>query len=142
MYGNRLSSLRKKKGLSQQELTNLLKLNRSTYSRYETEATEPDYDTLLKLAKFHDVSVDYLLGNTESTTVNVAGQEIELNKTELKVFNEIKKHPIMFHDLQSDPEKKIKELISMWEYTKKIRDEYEKELDPDDDGMEPLPDKE
>src|SRR5690625_2685976 len=64
-YGDRLKRLRNKKGLSQKELTKRLNLNRSTYARYETSTTQPDFDTLKKLANFHKVSVDYILGNSD-----------------------------------------------------------------------------
>lgn len=61
-YGDVLKNLRNRKGLSQQELADRLKINRSTYARYETSSTQPDYETLKKLAQFHDVTVDYILG--------------------------------------------------------------------------------
>lgn len=61
-YGDVLKNLRNRKGLSQRELADRLKINRSTYARYETSSTQPDYETLKKLAQFHDVTVDYILG--------------------------------------------------------------------------------
>ena len=61
-YGDVLKNLRNRKGLSQRELADRLKINRSTYARYETSSTQPDYETLKKLAQFHNVSIDYLLG--------------------------------------------------------------------------------
>lgn len=63
-YGEILKKLRTDKGLSQKELTDRLTLNRSTYARYETSSTQPDFDTLSKLADFYNVSVDYILGRT------------------------------------------------------------------------------
>lgn len=63
-YGDRLKKLRKEKKLSQQELADKLGINRSTYARYETSTTEPDYETLRKLADFFGVTVDYILGRT------------------------------------------------------------------------------
>lgn len=65
-YGDRLRSLRENRGLSQKELADRLNINRSTYARYETSSTQPDYDILDALANFYDVSVDYLLGRTNS----------------------------------------------------------------------------
>lgn len=63
-YGDRLRKLRDESGLSQKELTDRLNINRSTYARYETSSTQPDYDTLNKLADFFGVSTDYILGRT------------------------------------------------------------------------------
>ena len=61
-FGKRLKSLRIKNDLSQQEIADRLNLNRSTYARYELDQTQPDFDTLQKIADFYDVSIDFLLG--------------------------------------------------------------------------------
>jgi|GEM_PF-345678 len=63
-YGEILKKLRTERGLSQKELTDRLTINRSTYARYETSSTQPDFETLSKLADFYNVTVDYLLGRT------------------------------------------------------------------------------
>src|SRR5690606_16183760 len=60
-YGDRLKKLRESKKLSQQQLAEKLNINRSTYARYELSQTQPDYETLQKLADFYDVSTDYIL---------------------------------------------------------------------------------
>ena len=65
-YGDRLRSLREGYGLSQKELADRMKINRSTYARYETSSTQPDYDILNALADFYNVSVDYILGRTNN----------------------------------------------------------------------------
>lgn len=81
-YGKRLKQLREEKNLSQKELTERLLLNRSTYARYETSSTQPDYSTLFKLADFYDVSIDYLLGrsnirNTEDLAAHRSDNVLE-----------------------------------------------------------------
>ena len=63
-YGQRLKKLRESLGLSQKELTERLNLNRSTYARYETSSTQPDFDTLIKLADYFGVSTDFILTGT------------------------------------------------------------------------------
>jgi transcriptional regulator with XRE-family HTH domain len=63
--GERLKKLRTEKGLSQQELSKQIGINRSTYARYETNDNQADYETLQKLADFFSTSVDYLLGRTD-----------------------------------------------------------------------------
>jgi len=55
--------------------------------------------------------------------VNVAGQDINLTPEELKIFKELRKYPILFHDLAKDPEKKIKELIRLQKIKDMILDE-------------------
>lgn len=133
MFGNRLTQLRKSHKMSQYDLADKLSFSRGQIANYEQGQRQPDYDTLQKLADFFDVSTDYLLGRTEdpsptrpldveaSTTYNIAGKDINLTEEELDVLTEMKKHPkfaAMFHDLATNPEKKVKTLIKMWEVIK------------------------
>ena len=62
MIGERLCELRKDKGLTQKELGDELALSKYTISSYEKEKSSPDDDTKVKLAKYFNVSLDYLLG--------------------------------------------------------------------------------
>lgn len=64
-FMERLKELRKQKGLFQKDIANKLGIDRTTYVKYETGASEPDIKTLLSIADIFDVSVDYLLGKTE-----------------------------------------------------------------------------
>lgn len=61
-----LSNLRKAKGLSQQKLGDEIGLARNTICQYESGNRVPDVDTLVKIAQYFGVSVDYLLGITNS----------------------------------------------------------------------------
>lgn len=54
--------LRADKGYSQQDLAILLDVSRSTVAMWESGASQPDNDTLLRIAAIFDTSVDYLLG--------------------------------------------------------------------------------
>ena len=58
----RLKALREKRGISQLKLAMDLGLNQNSISRYESGAREADYKTLIALADYFDVSIDYLLG--------------------------------------------------------------------------------
>ena len=60
--GDRLRELRDIKGVSQQIVANLIGLDRSTYAYYESGKTEPSLRTLIILADFYDVTLDYLIG--------------------------------------------------------------------------------
>lgn len=62
--GKSLKELRKLNGLTQQQVADSLGISRVNYTRYETGASNPDYDTLLALAIFFDVSLDYIFGRT------------------------------------------------------------------------------
>ena len=47
-----------------------LGMSQNTVSRYETEAHEADYKTLIAIADYFNVSIDYLLGRTENPQLN------------------------------------------------------------------------
>ena len=61
----RLKELRKSRGISQLRLAMDLSLNQNSISRYETGEREADYATLIKLADYFHVSIDYLLERTD-----------------------------------------------------------------------------
>lgn len=95
--GDRLKKLRVNQRLSQQELASRLSMNRITYSQYETNRRQPDYETLLKIADYHGVSVDYLLGRTnEPIPVNSSqpseSSYHEQKKEILKLIGEMTDH--------------------------------------------------
>ena len=60
----RLKSLRKEKGLTLEELAQDLGMTKQVLSRYERGEREADYKTLVKIANFFVVSIDYLLGHS------------------------------------------------------------------------------
>lgn len=62
----RLRELRKQLGLSQLKLALDLNMNQNTISRYECGEREADYATLIRLADYFDVTIDYLLERTDN----------------------------------------------------------------------------
>lgn len=67
-FANRLIALRKERKLTQSDLANLLKKQRSTVSGYETMGKEPDFEALCFLAEYFGVTTDYLLGRDNERT--------------------------------------------------------------------------
>ncbi len=61
----RLKALRKERGISQLKLAMDLNMNQNSISRYENGEREADYATLIRLADYFHVSVDYLLERTD-----------------------------------------------------------------------------
>ncbi len=61
-FGRVLKELRIEKGLSQRRMGELLGFCNQTVSFWESGQREPDLDTLIRVAEFFDVSIDYLLG--------------------------------------------------------------------------------
>lgn len=66
----RLKELRVSKGVSQLKLAIDLGLNQNSISRYECGEREADYATLIKLADYFNVSIDYLLERTDNPIMN------------------------------------------------------------------------
>lgn len=58
--GKKLKELRKGENLTQKELAERLGIGRVNYTRYETDAVRPDYETLILLADFYNISLDEL----------------------------------------------------------------------------------
>ena len=63
--GEKLKELRKSEGLTQQAVANFLKTSRVNYTRYENDTVRPDYETLIKLADFYDVSLDEIFNRDQ-----------------------------------------------------------------------------
>jgi transcriptional regulator with XRE-family HTH domain len=61
---DRLRLLRQEKSLTQESMAKAILVPRVTYTHYELGKRTPDLDTILRLADFHLVSVDFLLGVT------------------------------------------------------------------------------
>ncbi|MBE7053968.1 MAG: helix-turn-helix transcriptional regulator [Ruminococcaceae bacterium] len=66
----RLKMLRKEKGISQLKLAMDLNTNQNTISRYETGEREPGINELIKIADYFNVSIDYLLEQTNNPKRN------------------------------------------------------------------------
>lgn len=65
----RLKELRTSRRISQTKLAMDLNLTQNSISRYETGEREADYDTLVAIADYFKVSVDYLLGRTDNPRI-------------------------------------------------------------------------
>ncbi|MVB09716.1 LexA repressor [Caprobacter fermentans] len=59
---NRIRFLRMQKAMKQEDLAKVIHVSQSSLSGYENEKYEPDKKTLLRLASYFGVSIDYLLG--------------------------------------------------------------------------------
>lgn len=60
-FASNVAFLRKKRGVTQTDVATALGLKRNTFSNYETTHSEPDLQTLEKIASFFDISIDELI---------------------------------------------------------------------------------
>lgn len=59
-----LKSLRQRAGISQQQLADVILVSQQSVNKYENHDVEPDISTLIKIADYFEVSLDYLVGRT------------------------------------------------------------------------------
>lgn len=64
--GKQLRLLRQYNRLRQHEVAEALGVDRSTYAYYELDRTRPDYETLLRISDLYDVSLRFLLGQSDT----------------------------------------------------------------------------
>ena len=62
IFAEKLKALRSEKKVTQQQLSELLGVGRPTIAGYETKGKQPDFDKLIEIAEYFNVSIDYLLG--------------------------------------------------------------------------------
>lgn len=107
---NRLKKLRKEKGLTQADLAKVLNTNQSQYGKYENGKTNLSLENAQILSEYFGVSIPYLLGYEENSTVN---------KPNVTILIELVK------ELSFISEKKSKLLQEYIELDKKERDVLE-----------------
>lgn len=62
---NRISELRKERGISMKQAAEQLGMPYTTYVNYEKGARQPNSETLIDLANFYETSIDYMLGKSD-----------------------------------------------------------------------------
>ncbi len=70
VFNERLKILRDEKKMTQEKVARALDMPLRSYNRLETDGAKTHFDTLIKIADFYDVSVDWLMGRTDRREVN------------------------------------------------------------------------
>ncbi len=65
MFNTRLNQIRKSKGITAQQMADLLYINIRSYRAYESANRMPNLEMLVRIADILDVSIDYLLGRDD-----------------------------------------------------------------------------
>jgi transcriptional regulator with XRE-family HTH domain len=89
ILASRLKQLRLEKELTLEQVAKALSTTKVSISRYENSAREPKSDTLIQLANYFDVSIDYLLGKTDERK-SIANYEQDVHLILRKVINQLK----------------------------------------------------
>lgn len=98
LFKDRLKSLRKEHGLTQEMLGEKIGISRSAIANYEGERRQsvPDPALLKRFAEFFDVSIDYLLGHTNERHPYSADNTISFDEALQTLLNSAN---VMFNDL-------------------------------------------
>ena len=74
--GQRLFELRKKKNLSQEEVADILGVSRQTISKWETDASTPDFDKIIPICNLYEITSDELLSGIKNEKDEVLDNKI------------------------------------------------------------------
>ena len=72
IFNERLKLLRDEQGFTQEKAAKAIGIPPRTYQRLEMDGRKTHYDTLLLIAEYYSVSVDWLMGRTDNREVNRA----------------------------------------------------------------------
>ena len=86
-----LKKLRLEAGISQQKLADVILVSQQSINKYENKNVEPDMETLVKIAEYFGVSVDYLAGRTEVREMADKERMSDLSFDEEKLIKEYRK---------------------------------------------------
>ena len=116
LLNQRLKHFRTTSGLTQQQVADVLGLDRSTYAYYESGKTTPDIKSVNKLLKIFNISYYELMDETDPTTVSVSDPSVSDNdEDKLHIFDlskSEKKLVIYFRVLSPNQQKELLKSIS------------------------------
>lgn len=81
-----LRKLRTFRGISQQQLADVIGTSQQSINQYENHSVEPDISTLAKLADYFDITIDYLVGHVPCPAQDSTVEELELTKPEIALI--------------------------------------------------------
>lgn len=76
--GNKINQLRKLSGMTQEQLAEKLNVSRQTISKWESDSTSPDLESIVKISRIFHVSLDDLLKEGEVDVANKTDEQITL----------------------------------------------------------------
>ena len=97
IFSRRLTQLRRNNGMTQKQIAQSLSIDRSTYAYYELDNTKPDFETLVRISNIYQVSLDYLLGQSDSPSPKVV-----VVKEPDATYGDALTQPIPFSGLSED----------------------------------------
>ena len=126
---DRIKQLRKKKGISQSELAELIGVKNNTVSTWERGTRKPDFEALNLLSNYFEVSFEYILGSSDKEEARVKPTQDELDELALSALaDELYDHVKKYSMLSNKSQKMIDALISVTYQMEKSEGELKGEL--------------
>ena len=108
LNGSRLREVRKARGLTQENLGDLIGVGKSAICCYEKETRNPTLEAVIEMIHVFGVSADYLLGaDFLVKTVDKDNHEfyVSMTKEEITFIEELKKNKMVYDILLQDPKR-------------------------------------
>ena len=83
--GNKIYSLRTEKNMSQEDFAEILEVSRQSVSKWETDASVPELDKLIKICNIFNISLDELTGRTSDAPMNVSEEETDNSEPDFDI---------------------------------------------------------
>ena len=118
--GEKIKEMRKKFGLSQEELASIMNVSRQAITKWESDGGLPDISNLQELSKVFGITIDYLLDNNNDLPLMVMKKQINKEKYKNKIssYSEILKEnypsPWEIYVLSKNPKmNKIESILNL-----------------------------
>ena len=95
MFHERLKQIRKSRNVTQNQVSAMLEISTRNYQSFEYGECKPSFDTLIALAEYFDVSLDYLVGRIDEnkveceSTKEISGKNQILNHSHLELLENL-----------------------------------------------------
>lgn len=99
-----LKALRAEKKISQQQLADVIGVSQQSINKYENHSVEPDAATMIAIADYFNISVDYLIGHTDIKRPVEHVRKYDLNDDEADIID-------MYRGLKPDERHAIQSVI-------------------------------
>lgn len=118
--GQKLKEIRKKFGLSQEQLAEIINVSRQAITKWETDAGLPDTENLKELSRIFEISINYLLDNNNELPLLVMKKKLDKDnyKNKISSYEEVLKeyYPAPWKIYILTPEKKMSKLEGIFDF--------------------------
>lgn len=111
LLAKRMKELRMDRGLTQKELGEIINVTKVSICCYENGTRTPTLETLLDLANYFEVDLDYLLGRDKKVDSKQNSKTIRMAKEEIELMKELRKYETVYQLVIANP-KRCAELIA------------------------------